>query len=214
MDAKRSILVYSDGDVKEILKSQPVLDRELSIELANTLFPLKRFTPTEDGNLLLTKAQKNTLYIGSYPGLTIVSTPAIAIDYPSRLPGSFLDPELGNTIHLFAMHNAVEWFAYAIWKNGTLVRSLSVSGNDGQILEDIGPRQPFEELHWSEGHPLFENPEEENCSPFNFNPLDLGDAALNEYLSYRIEGYSDTSHIDPSQMPLVGLQKLPWWKIW
>lgn len=214
MAAKRSMLVYSEGNAKEILKSQPELDREASIELARKLFPSKKFTPIEDGNLCFSNPYKDQLYVGSFPGMTVVSSDAIVLDYPSRLPQSLINTDLGNTLYLFAMHSAVEWFAYAIWKNGTLVRSLSVSGNDGQILEDIGPRQPFEEFHWSEGHPLFENPEEENCSPFNFNPLDLGDAALKEYLGYRIKGYSDASHIDPKKIPLVGLQKLPWWKIW
>ena len=214
MAAKRSMLVYSDGNAKEILKSQPELDREASTDLARKLFPSKKFTPIEDGNLRFTNPYKNQLYIGSFPGMTVVSTPAIAIDCPSRLPRSFLNPELGNTLYLFAMHRAAEWFAYAIWENGTLVRSLSISGEEGKLLEDIGPRQPFETLHWSEGHPLFENPEEENCSPFNFHPLDLGDAAFKEYLGYRMEGYSDASPIDPAKISLVGLQQLPWWKIW
>ena len=214
MGTKTCMLVYSDGNAKEILKSQPKLDREISIAVAKKLFPFKKFTLIEDGNLLFTNPPSSKLYVGSFPGMTIVSTDAIALDYPSRLPQSFINTDLGNTMHLFAMHSVVDWFAYAIWKNGTLVRSLSVSGADGEVLEHFGPKQPFEEFYWSEEHPLFNDPEEENYSSFNFHPLELGDAALNEFLGYQIEGYSDSSHIDPEKIPLVGLQKLPWWKIW
>ncbi|MDM5270907.1 hypothetical protein PGH07_01800 [Sulfurovum sp. zt1-1] len=214
MGVKTWMLVYSNANAKEILKSKPLLNREFSIELAKKLFPSKRFTPIEDGNLLMTNPPRDKVYIGSFPGMSVVSSDNVAIDYPSKLPQSFIDTGLGNTLYLFAMHSVVDWFAYAIWKNGTLIRSLSVSGADGKVLENIGPKQPFEELYWSEGHPLFDDPKEENDSPYNFNPLDLGNAALNEYLGYQLEGYSDTLHIDPEKIPLVGLQKLPWWKIW
>lgn len=213
MDTKTWMLVYSDGNAKEILQSQPKLNREISVELANTLFPSKKFTPIEDGNLLFTSPTKNRLYIGSFPGMSIISSDAVALDYPSQLPHSLINTNLGNTLYLFAMHSVAEWFAYAIWENGRLVRSLSISGPDRELLEDIGPKQPFEEFYWSEGHPLFSDPEKENYSPFNFDPLDLGNAALNEYLGYRIEGDRDSSQIDPQKVPLVGLQKLPWWKI-
>jgi len=40
--------------------------------------------------------------------------------------------------------------AFAQWVNGKLVRSLSLSPDSG-ILEDIGPRFPFEEPFWSGG---------------------------------------------------------------
>lgn len=213
MGAKTWMLVYSDGDAKEILKSQPKLDRDISVQLANKLFPTKKFTPIEDGNLRFTNPPKDKLYIGSFPGMSVVSSSSVALDYPSQLPQSFINTDFGNTLYLFAMHSIVEWFAYAIWKDGTLVRSLSVSGDNGEVLEDIGPKQPFEMFYWSDGHPLFDDPKEENYSTLNFNPLDLGNAALNEYLGYQIEGYNESLHIDPEKIPLVGLQKLPWWKI-
>jgi hypothetical protein len=207
------MLVYANGDPKEILKREPRLNREISIQLAHTLFPSNKFMPIEDGNLRFTPPPKNRLYIGSFPGMTVVSSDSLALAYPSRLPHALINADLGNTLYLFVMHSVAEWFAYAIWKNGTLVRSLSVSGTEGRILEDIGPKQPFEELYWSEVHPLFSDTEKENYSPFHFNPLDLGNAAFKEYLGYQIEGYSDSSHIDSEKIPLVGLQKLPWWKI-
>jgi hypothetical protein len=212
MALESSILVYTNGDPKEILKREPRLNREISIQLAHTLFPSNKFIPIEDGNLRFTPPPKNRLYIGSFPDMTVVSSDSLALEYPSRLPHALINTDLGNTLYLFAMQRLAEWFAYAIWENGTLVRSLSVSGTDGRVLEDIGPKQPFEELYWSEGHPLFSDPKEQNDSPFNFNPLDLGNAALNEFLGWQIEGYSDS--VDPGKIPLVGLQKLPWWKIW
>ena len=51
------------------------------------------------------------------------------------------------------MHSVVDWLAFAKWKNGELVRSLSLSPDSG-ILEDIGLRLPFEEPFWSSKHQL------------------------------------------------------------
>jgi hypothetical protein len=57
------------------------------------------------------------------------------------------------------MHSVVDWFAYAIWANGKLLRSLSLSPVSG-ILENIGQRLPFEEPYWSGEHPAVDTEEE------------------------------------------------------
>jgi hypothetical protein len=45
------------------------------------------------------------------------------------------------------MHRVLDWFAYATWQEGRLVRSLSVSPDDG-VIEDIGTPLPFEQPYW------------------------------------------------------------------
>lgn len=52
------------------------------------------------------------------------------------------------------MHSVVDWFAFAVWTDGELVRSLSISGGEGRIIEDIGQRLSFEPPYWEGTHPV------------------------------------------------------------
>jgi len=52
---------------------------------------------------------------------------------------------------LHVKHSVVDWFAYAIWQDGVLLRSLSVS--PGEVFEDIGAPPPFEAPFWAGGRP-------------------------------------------------------------
>src|SRR5438105_12046695 len=123
MGAKTWMLVYSNGIAREILKSKPSLDRNGTAALAKKLFPTEKLEPLDDGSLYFTCPPKNELVAGCYPNLSIVAAREFGIDYPSKLPAALIEPALGHTIYLHAMHSAVDWFAYAIWKNGKLQRS-------------------------------------------------------------------------------------------
>jgi hypothetical protein len=54
---------------------------------------------------------------------------------------------------LHAMHSATDWLGYAVWQDGVLLRSLSLSP-DGGITEDIGAPLPFEASFWAGEHPV------------------------------------------------------------
>jgi hypothetical protein len=84
------------------------------------------------------------------------------------------------------MHSVVDWFAFAHWNNGRLVRSLSLSPDSG-ILEDIGLKLAFEEPYWSGQHPAGDDEDDEY--PLPFHPLDLGEAALSEFFGGQIDGF-------------------------
>jgi hypothetical protein len=71
---------------------------------------------------------------------------------PSQLPGRLLTPGAGRRVILHAMHSATDWLAYAVWQDGVLLRSLSLSP-DGGITEDIGAPLPFEAPFWAGEHP-------------------------------------------------------------
>ena len=45
-------------------------------------------------------------------------------------------------------HSVVDWCAFALWREGKLVRSTSVSP-DGGVREDIGDKLPFEVPYWN-----------------------------------------------------------------
>jgi hypothetical protein len=131
------------------------------------------------------------------------------IDYPSKLPVSFIRGH--GTVYLHAMHSVVDWFAFAKWNNGHLVRSLSLSPESG-ILEDIGERLPFEEPFWSGQRPAADGEDE---YPFQFHPLELGEAALKEFFGYQLEGPIDRSLLEPESVLLIKYKRSrSRWKFW
>jgi hypothetical protein len=214
MGAKTWMLVYSNANASEILKSKPVLDRSATDVLAKRLFPSEKLAPLEDGSLSYTCPPDDELVVGCFPGLSIIAAKEFGIDYPSKLPTPFLDSALGHTVYLHAMHSVVDWFAYAVWKNGTLERSLSLSPDSG-VLEDIGTKLPFEEPYWAGQHPAIDPEEDESDYPFVFHPLDMGEAALGQLLGYQLEGFIDPSHLEPQEITLMRYKRSKsWWKRW
>ena len=105
------------------------------------------------------------------------------MDYlPSEFPPRYLDAAEGRRVILHAMHSVTDWFAYAIWENGTMVRSLCLSPDNG-IAENIGDLLPFEAPFWAGEHPAGDR-----C-PLPFHPLELGGgAALRALFGFIIEG--------------------------
>jgi hypothetical protein len=157
-----------------------------------------------DGNLSNTSPPDNELHIGYFPGVSVIAAKEFGIDYPSRLPEKFIAAGKG-VVTLHAMHSVVDWFAFAQWANGKLLRSLSLSPDNG-IMEDIGKRLPFEKPYWSGEHPSGGEDEEEDdypAYPFPFHPLDLGEAALRELFGYQLEGRLDHSLLEPASVPLI-----------
>jgi hypothetical protein len=210
MGAKTWMLVYADGSARDKLKNRPLLDREATSKLAAELFPGEVLEPLPDGDLSNTCPSGREICIGCFPGIAVVAAGEFGNDYPSKLAPRFVAARPG-TVLLHAMHSGVDWFAFAVWTNGTLVRSLSLSPDSG-VMEDIGPRLPFEEPYWSGAHPAVEDGDE---YPFPFHPLDLGEAALAELFGYQLEGPADASLFAPETIPLARYNRSrSWWKFW
>lgn len=215
MGAKTWMLVLAESNARTALASRPQLDREASANLASTLFPGEKLEPIGDTDLAYTCPPDGEIHIGCFPGVSVLAAKEFGIDYPSRLPQRFIAAGDGGVVTLHAMHSVVNWFAYAIWKNGVLERSLSLSPDSG-IMEDIGQRQPFEEPYWSGEHPDADGDEDEAAGPFPFHPLDLGEEALKDCFGYQLEGVIDTSLLDPRSIPLLRFRRSrpAWWKFW
>jgi hypothetical protein len=149
-----------------------------------------------------------------FPGLTILAAGELAVDFPSRIDTRFLDLEQGRTVHIHLMHSVVEWFAYAIWKDGQWLRSLSVSP-DGGVIEDIGERHAFEAPFWSGERPAVDPEEDPGEYPLPFHPLEMGEAALEALFGYQLEGGINADLLDTDKMPLMASTsvKKPWRKL-
>ncbi len=230
MGAKTWMLAYVDGNAREALASNPELDKTATHELARSIFPSDHLEQIDDGDLSHTCPPDDEVLIGCFEGLTIIAAKEFGIDNPSKLDSHFLAAATGPTVYLHAMHSVVDWFAYAKWENGKLVRSLSLAPDSG-IAEDIGERLSFEEPFWCGKHPVFEPGEEDNDYPFPFHPLELGEAALLAMFGYQLEGYIDPEQVEPENIPLLAFKRVkqkktvaetdntaevkkPWWKFW
>ena len=217
MGAKTWMLVYSQESARNALESTPELDREATRELAGELFPRDTLEPLEDGDLSLTYPPGREICIGCFPGVSVVAAKEFGIDRPSKLASRFIEAGGNGTTTFHAMHSVVDWFAFAQWQKGALVRSLSLSPDDG-VIEDIGERMAFEEPYWSGKHPVVGREEDEGDYPLPFHPLELGEAALWEFFGYQIEeGTVDgcSSLFEPENVPLMRFERRrPFWKFW
>jgi hypothetical protein len=208
MGAKTWVLAITDSNLIETFKSNPKLDRIAAFELAKRLFLSEQLEPIEDGDLSFTCPPDDEIYIGCFPGASIIASGDFRIDYPSRLDPLFLNAAQESIVYLHAMHSVVDWFAYAVWDKGELKRSLSLAPDYG-VMEDIGLRLPFEEPYWSGQHPVCDPEKDEDCDyPFPFHPLELGEAALLNLFGYQIEGFVDSNQFEPEEIPLAGFKRI------
>ncbi len=211
MGAKTWMLVYAQGgDARSTLAARPALDRAESARVAEQLFAADELQPLADASLAWTAPPDEELLVGCFPGgLTVLAAKEFALDQPSALDARFLDHAQGRDVFLHAMHSAADWLAFAHWREGRLLRALSVSPDDG-VIEEEGARLPFELPFWNGAHPA-DDPEDlaegEAPYPLPFHPLELGEAALREFFGYQLEGVVDASLLQPEALPLLRFRR-------
>ena len=212
MGAKTWMLVFSNGSPKAALATKPTLDREATIALVNKLFAPERLVAMDDADLCFTCPPDNEIIAGCFPGVVVLAAKEIGIDFPSQLPAKFLEEFADGNLYLHAMHSVVDWLAFAVWRNGTIERSLSLSPDSG-IVEDIGARLAFEIPYWAGEHSAVDPGEDESEYPFLFHPLELGEAALVEFFGYQLEGDIAAATLEPDQIALMRFKrKKSWWR--
>jgi hypothetical protein len=112
------------------------------------------------------------------------------------------------------MHSVVSWSAFAVWENGILKRSLSLSPDSG-VLENLGQPRGFEQAYWAGQHPMVEPGEDQGEHALLFDPLDLGEAALLDLFGYQLEGVIGADEVAPEGIALQRYRRVrPWWKWW
>lgn len=208
------MIVYSDEQSSEKLKRNPELDVQKTDKLIASLFPNEKLEKIDNGNLSFTSPPDAVIYAGCFEGISVIAAKEFCIDYPSQLDTRFIEKAGTRNIYLHAMHSVVDWFAFAKWEDGHLIRSLSLSPDSG-ILEDIGEKLPFEAPFWQGAHSVADPEDEDDDYPFKFHPLELGEEALRSCFGYQLEGFFDKSLIDPENISLLGYKRTKsWWKFW
>ncbi|MGW2831368.1 DUF6928 family protein [Streptomyces sp. NPDC001286] len=209
MGAKTGLLVYADGDVPGLLRQVGAADPARTSDLMRRLYPGCEFEPCGDAELGDgVYPPKGTAYAARWPGVDVAGDQRVMIDFPSRLPEHLVAASAGRRLVLHAMHSVVDWLAFAVWEDGLLVRSLSVSPDSG-IIENIGEPLPFERPYWAGECPADVIPwpdEDEEPYPLPFHRLELGEDALRALCGFVMEGMPEPDDVDASRIMLHGFR--------
>jgi hypothetical protein len=200
MGAKTWIVAQCDGDLRAALAAHPAPDDAATAAWVAGLFPDRRFGAPRGADLAFTSPPDNTVVAGCFDGLKIVISHEVALDRPSQLPAKFVAAQ-GTTV-LHAMHSVVDWFAFAVWKEGQLQRAFSAAPDHG-VIEDIGEPLAFEQPFLRGDHPAVDPADEPGGYPLPFHPLEMGEAALGALFGFQLEGLPDPRMIEPEQVRML-----------
>ncbi|MFH8928992.1 DUF6928 family protein [Streptomyces pristinaespiralis] len=207
MGAKTGLIVYADGDVPDLLRHVGTADREGTSAMMRRLNPGCDIEECEGSDLYEgVYPSDGTAYAASWPGVEIVCDRRVMIDAPSKLPEHLVAASAGRRLVLHAMHSVVDWLAFAVWEDGRLVRSLSVSPDHG-IIENIGEPLPFELPYWAGRRPADVVPwpgEEEEPYALPFHPLELAEDALRALCGFIQEGLPEPDDVEAESIELHG----------
>jgi hypothetical protein len=206
--AKTALLVYLDAASPGLRHLPAEPNPERTAELLGRLYP--GWEATESAGCELgdaTYPPDGTAYLGSFPGADIVCDQHWTGDHPSRLPQRLIDASAGRRLVVHWMHSVVDFLAFAVWDDGQLVRSLSLSPDSG-VLENIGEPLPFEAPFWAGEHPVTSvlGGESDRPYPLPFHPLDLGEEALRFFLGFVLEGMPEPADTEPYEVALQGFR--------
>lgn len=144
----------------------------------------------------------DALGVGVFGNGAVVASRRAYLFNPSRLEPRFLKRAGGGTVWLLAVRSFSDMFAYAVWRDGTLIRSLSVNPV-GKVWESIGDRLPFEQPFWDGERTTAGYPD---C-PLPFHPLDMEEAAIRRVLGTYFASAPDTGLVDPETVRLRSLRR-------
>jgi len=205
LGVKTALLAYAVGDPVESLRQAREFDPSATRALVAATHPGWEGTASShDGDLFYCcYPPEGWVYAGSFPGIDVLCDQDVMDYLPSEFPARYLDAAAGRRVILHAMHSVTDTFAYAIWENGSLGRSLYLSPDTG-IAENIGDPLPFEAPYWAGEHPV------DGRYPLPFHPLELGnDVALRALFGFVIAGRRQPADIDAESVKLAGFQVPP-----
>ncbi|GAA1288463.1 hypothetical protein Psi02_71280 [Planotetraspora silvatica] len=208
MGAKTALLAFTDGDIRPALLGATRSERAETEALVRQVHPGYAVAPAEDGTLWdSVYPPDDVTYATVLAGAELFCDRRLVFDLPSELPEHLLKAGAGRRIIMHGMHSVVDWLAFAVWEDGVLVRSLSLSP-DGGIEENIGEPYDFELPYWAGERPVEPVPgwPDEGPYPLPFHPLELGEDALRALFGFVLEGVSAPDDIDTEAVHLYGFQ--------
>jgi hypothetical protein len=208
LGAKTALLAFTDADLIPVLRHATacgVAEAEEVVRLAHPGFDVVRMG-------------ESTLFDWPYPpddityatvlaGAEVLCDRRLVFNRPSDLPPHLRAAGIGRRIIMHGMHSGVDWLCFAVWEDGELVRSLSLSPDSG-IVENIGEPYAFELPFWAGAHPVVPGLElpDQGPYPLPFHPLELGEEALRALFGFVIEGTPDPVDLDAQTIALHGFR--------
>lgn len=166
--------------IRSGLPSDPGFARRLLSRLFPTItvaslgsFPLNRSASTGPGEI----------YLGSFPGLTVVQTHVDGPLLPSATDEKWLHLVEVPTVLTFSHGVDSGVSGFARWEHGRLTRAFA--GADDRIVEDEGMPLPFERPYWAGEFPLPGHDDVPLALPFA--PSALLHAAHREWLGFDLD---------------------------
>ncbi|WP_307849199.1 hypothetical protein [Micromonospora sp. U56] len=208
MGAKTALLAFTDGDIRPALLGATRSDRAETEALVRQVHPGYVVEPADDGTLFEDIYPPDDLtYATVLAGVELYCDRRFMLDRPSELPEHLRQAGAGRRIIMHGMHSVVDWLGFAVWEDGVLIRSLSLSPGGG-IQENIGTPYDFELPYWTGEHPVKPVPGWPNQGPYPlpFHPLELGEEALRALFGFVIEGRPKSNDIDTEAVHLHGFR--------
>lgn len=238
MPASVSTLWYVDApDPAAVLRTARP-DRDTAQTLLRRLFPEQSAIPlgrvplgqaaggnsdgetTQDG-------EAARVFVGSFPGVTVVCSPDLKLRRPSALPERWLHMLASEHTYLVVSDPPGAWGAFGAWERGTLRRAFGAS--TVEFFEDEGIPFVWERPFWAGEHPInwpAQVPPHPQSLPFH--PRRLVESANAAFVGYRYVGrtadeldpnaievwsFALRSHDEPATQPIAEQRiRNPWWR--
>lgn len=205
MGAKASTIWYVDAsEPKSVLRQTESPDWDAAKALVEQFFPDHTVVPSRQVSVLAAAdAAPNEVYVGCFPGVTVVCGPDLSLLKPSSLPETWTRPLASEHTYLVSTDPETAWGAFAYWERGELRRSFSATPI--YIYEDTGLPLVWERPFWAGDHPLMYPPGVlPDPQSLPFHPQEFAETANAEWLGFRYTGDPHSGELDPSSVPVCG----------
>ncbi|RMI29667.1 DUF6928 family protein [Nocardia stercoris] len=209
-----STLWYVDaGDPLAVLRDHPDPDPDAAFALARQLNPDCDVVPAASGSLKIWAGpDAGALFIGCYPGITVLCTTQAARPRPTTLPELLVRPLASDHTYLASYDLGRGWGAFAHWERGEFRRAFSATQVD--ILEDEGMPAVWERPYWAGEFPV---PRVAGRLPdpqtLPFDPPAFADHANLEWLGFRYlepdAAQADSGTVHPGDIAVCGFSLYP-----
>lgn len=198
MAASVSTLWYVDAPEPAMVLRSAHPDRDSAHALVGRLYPNLNSVPMQRVPLVEAAAcaEPDRVYVGSYPGVTVVCSPDLPQRQPSETPETWTHTLGSEHTYLIRSDPPRAWGAFAQWHHGELRRAFSATTVD--IFEDHGVPFVWERPFWAGDHPVrwpVHLPAPPQALPFH--PRRLVETANDSWLGFRYIG-AGTGGLDPA----------------
>ncbi|MGV9821592.1 DUF6928 family protein [Nocardia xishanensis] len=210
MLSKASSLWYVDApDPLAVLRADHDPDPEAALALAKQLYADRDVVPIMVGTLGgCAGPDLDEVYIGCYPGVTVLCSAQAALSRPTRLPELLVRPLASDHTYLISFDTAINWGAFAHWERGEFRRAFSSTRVN--ILEDEGLPLVWERPFWAGEHPVrWHAGELPDPQTLPFDPPDFADAANNEWLGFHYRAPAAQGALVPGDIAVCGFTLYP-----